>query len=77
MRTPLPRSAPAPLTELNSFKELSQIDRRDSVSTSTLPRTRGRISGYCWDERPGTHVHCCLPHGHHGTHWHPYSKTGW
>lgn len=53
------------------------------MSTATLPRRRGRISGYCWDEHPRTHVHCTLPAGHSapGTggrqHWHPFTKTSW
>lgn len=45
------------------------------MSKSTLPR--GRISGYCWTEHPRTSVHCTLPHGHSGAHWHPYSKASW
>ncbi|MFF4347517.1 hypothetical protein [Streptomyces sp. NPDC001530] len=47
------------------------------MSTSTLPRARGRISGYCWTEHGRTHVHCTMPAGHGGKHWHPYSKTSW
>jgi hypothetical protein len=66
VRAALPAASPATLA-----------DRRDSVSTSTLPRRRGRISGYCWDEHPRTHVHCTDPAGHKGKHWHPYSKTSW
>lgn len=45
------------------------------MSKSTLPR--GRMSGYCWDEYSGTHVHCTMPAGHKGQHWHAYSKTSW
>jgi hypothetical protein len=45
------------------------------VSTSTLPRARGRVSGYCWTEHPRGGLHCCLPMGHSGKHYHPYSKT--
>jgi hypothetical protein len=47
------------------------------VSTRTLPRLSGRISGYCWAEHPGTYVHCTEPHGHNGRHWHPYTRTSW
>ncbi|MEU1559528.1 hypothetical protein ABZ504_03280 [Streptomyces mirabilis] len=47
------------------------------MSKSTLPRLRGRISNYCWDEHPRTHVHCTDPAGHNGKHWHPYTKTSW
>ncbi|MCX4974200.1 hypothetical protein [Streptomyces sp. NBC_00620] len=47
------------------------------VSTSTLPRWRGGMSGYCWAEHPRGGRRCYLPHGHRGTHWHPYSKTSW
>jgi hypothetical protein len=66
VRARLPDAAPAPLAE-----------RRDRVSTKTLPRYSGRMSGYCWAEHSGGGLHCCLPMGHEGQHYHPYSKTSW
>jgi len=68
MRPPLPEAPPAPHILTN---------RRHPVSKSTLPRAKGPISGYCWAEHTGTHVHCTEPVGHSGRHWHPYSKTSW
>lgn len=47
------------------------------MSTSTLPRKRGRISGYCWAEHTSKRVHCTEPFGHGGRHWHPYTRTSW
>lgn len=32
---------------------------------------------YCWNEQPGTHLHCTLPKGHTGTHWHAYRRVSW
>lgn len=47
------------------------------MSASTLPRKRGLISNYCWAEHLQRGVHCTLPAGHSGEHWHPYSGTSW
>ena len=47
------------------------------MSKSTLPRARGRMSDYCWAEHLHTVVHCTLPAGHSGAHWHPYSGISW
>jgi hypothetical protein len=43
------------------------------VSTKTLPR--GRMSSYCWAESASRALHCCLPMGHEGRHYHPYTRT--
>ncbi|MEV8031373.1 hypothetical protein [Streptomyces sp. NPDC086182] len=43
------------------------------MSTKTLPR--GLMSGYCWSEHPSRGLHCCLPMGHAGKHYHPYTRT--
>jgi hypothetical protein len=47
------------------------------MSKATLPRYSGSMSGYCWAEQAGSSLHCCLPRGHAGLHYHPYSKTNW
>ncbi|MFE2300850.1 hypothetical protein ACFXAW_22010 [Streptomyces sp. NPDC059445] len=46
-----------------------------SKPSSAPQPERVRISNYCWTEHPGGGRHCCLPKGHAGQHWHPYSKT--
>jgi hypothetical protein len=47
------------------------------MSKTTLPRSGGHASGYCWAEHATRHLHCTLPTGHAGPHWHPYTKTSW
>jgi hypothetical protein len=42
------------------------------MSKATLPR--GRMSSYCWAESAGGTMHCCLPVGHTGPHYHPYTR---
>jgi hypothetical protein len=64
VRATLPDAAAAPFAE-----------RRDRVSKMSLPR--GRISSYCWAEQPSSSLHCCLPMGHAGLHYHPYRKRNW
>jgi hypothetical protein len=64
VRAELPDAAPAALAE-----------RRARVSKKTLPRYTGPMSDYCWAEQSGGGLHCCLPRGHAGLHYHPYSKT--
>jgi len=46
------------------------------MSKATLPRvTKGH--NYCWNEHSGTHLHCTLPMGHSGSHWHAYRRKSW
>ncbi|MGW1614424.1 hypothetical protein ACWCQZ_34285 [Streptomyces sp. NPDC002285] len=47
------------------------------MSASTLPHTLAAISNYCWQANLGGNMHCTLPRGHSGRHWHAYSKTSW
>ena len=46
------------------------------MSKTTLPRVPNGHR-YCWDESSSRHVHCTLPIGHSGQHWHPYTRTSW
>lgn len=48
------------------------------MSKLTLPRLAFALGGVlCWAEHSVTRVHCTLPPGHGGGHWHPYSRTSW
>ena len=66
VRAALPEQAAPPIAE-----------RRDRVSTRTLPRHARGLGGYCWTEHPNGGRHCTLPVGHTGSHWHTYSRTSW
>jgi hypothetical protein len=46
------------------------------VNKATLPRSSNGHN-YCWSEQAGTHLHCTLPKGHAGKHWHAYRRVSW
>lgn len=66
MRATLPETTAAPVAE-----------RRDRVSSKTLPRHARGLGGYCWTEHPNGGRNCTLPVDHVGEHYHAYSKTAW